>query len=179
MKNWLKHTIVIIKHKYYAFQYCRKFGVVFRGIMHDFSKFHPIEFFESAKYYTEGRSPIPVCKKDKGYSLAWLHHRGHNDHHYEYWIDNLDKGGEPVKMSYDAMLEMIADWLAAGRAYKGKEFTFRDEYDWWIANKDKMKIHPKTSEFIEDILRNFKLGWLGPKGLGKYYKVFKETYYED
>ena len=177
--NIFNHFKTICKHKYYVFYYCRKFGITWRGVTHDLSKFHPIEFWESVKYYTKGKSPIPVCKQDKGYSLAWLHHKGRNDHHYEYWVDNLDKGGEPVMMSYDAMLEMLADWFAAGKAYNGWEFSYRDEYKWWEEHKDKMKIHPYTKEFIEELLISFKRGWLGPRGLGKFYKVFKDKYYED
>ena len=177
MKKAFKHFVRILKHKYWVFHYCRKMGITWRGITHDLSKFHPTEFWESAKYYEEGRSPIPLCKSDKGYSLGWLHHRGHNDHHYEYWVDNLDKGGEPVQMSINATFEMIADWLAAGRTYKGKGFTFMDEYKWWKANCDNMKLHPKTHEMVQDILQWLGYEMVSLRFIGKYKKIFKEEYY--
>ena len=108
MMKIFNHISTILKHKWFVYVYCKEMGITWRGIKHDLSKFHPTEFLESLKYYQKGSSPIPRCKKDKGYSNAWFHHRGHNDHHYEYWVDNLDNGGVSVKMPYDAMLEMEA-----------------------------------------------------------------------
>ena len=74
--------------------------------MHDWSKFHPVEFFESVKYYQGISSPIPFCKLVNGVSYAWQHHKGHNPHHYEYWVDNLD-GGHPTYhlMPYEYVME--------------------------------------------------------------------------
>lgn len=104
-----KHLKTILIHKYWVAKYCFQLGLYWRGLTHDFSKFHPIEFLESVKYYTGTSSPINECKTDKGYSLAWQHHKGHNSHHYEYWIDLLDIGGEPIKMPKDDLKELICD----------------------------------------------------------------------
>lgn len=112
-------------------RYCFHYGLIWRGIKHDFSKFSPIEFFESAKYYNGTHSPIDECKKDKGYSKAWLHHKGRNSHHYEYWQDNFDNGGTPLCMPFNDTLEMLCDYLAAGCAYMGKNFSYAAESDWW------------------------------------------------
>lgn len=153
MNSVLGHIKRILIHKYWVLYYCCKFGIVWRGIKHDLSKFHPIEFFESIKYYSKDSSPIPRCKADKGYSLAWQHHKGHNDHHYEYWVDNLDSGGTPIEMPINCVLEMVADWMAAGKAYKGREFTIEDELIWFDNFKKRNpKIHENTMQFIEEVL---------------------------
>lgn len=153
MNSVLGHIKRILIHKYWVLYYCYKFGIVWRGIKHDLSKFHPIEFFESIKYYSKDSSPIPRCKADKGYSLAWQHHKGHNDHHYEYWVDNLDSGGTPIEMPENCVLEMVADWMAAGKAYKGREFSIEDELIWFDDFKKRNpKIHENTILFIEEVL---------------------------
>lgn len=46
-------------------------------------------------------------------------------------------------------LEMLADFLAAGQAYQGEDFTFHGEYNWWKAQLDRnICIHPQTAKFI-------------------------------
>ena len=125
IKNVLGHTRNIITHKWWVFYYACRLGIPFRGFMHDWSKFSPVEFFESVKYYQGSSSPIPACKEANGYSLAWQHHKGHNPHHYEYWIDNVDNGGTPIKMPYKYVLEMIADYLAAGKRIKRRTSRLR------------------------------------------------------
>ena len=153
MNSMLGHIKRILIHKYWVLYYCCKFGIIWRGLKHDLSKFHPIEFFESIKYYSKDSSPIPRCKADKGYSLAWQHHKGHNDHHYEYWVDNLDSGGTPIEMPINCVLEMVVDWMAAGKAYKGREFSIEDELIWFDNFKKRNpKIHENTMLFIKEVL---------------------------
>ena len=128
IEKFFKHFWMICKHKYWVFYFACKCGIPIRGFFHDFSKFHPTEFFESVKYYTGTKSPIVSCKEDKGYSLAWQHHKGHNPHHYEYWIDNLDNGGTPLIIPFKYCVEMVCDWLAAGKSYQGKNFNYDNEF---------------------------------------------------
>lgn len=144
------HIRNILVHKYWVFYYACKFGIPWRGFMHDWSKFNPTEFFESVKYYQGDKSPIPVCKKENGVSYAWQHHKGHNPHHYEYWTDNYD-GGTPTyhPMPYEYVMEMLADWFAAGRTYKGKDFTVKDEVTWWDNKKHVIALAEPTKDFIE------------------------------
>lgn len=145
--------MLICKHKYWVAYYCFKFGIPFRGIIHDLSKFSPTEFFESVKYFDGTRSPIDVCKEQNGVSYAWMHHKGRNKHHYEYWQDNFDRGGNPVKMPFKYAVEMLCDYLGAGRAYMKNNFSYKAEYDWWkkkISNG--IAMHPETQCFIERCL---------------------------
>ena len=152
-KNIWLHFIKICIHKHYVRKYCWKAGLYWQGIIHDLSKFSPIEFWESVKYYQGNRSPIDACKEDKGYSNAWLHHKGRNPHHYEYWQDNFDKGGEPLLMPCKYAVEMLCDYLGAGHAYYGKSFTYRKEYEWWLNKKKKpLAMHSAIIKFIDKVL---------------------------
>jgi hypothetical protein len=113
------------------------------------SKFSPVEFWESVRYYQGTSSPIDACKKDKGISKAWMHHKGRNSHHYEYWVDNFDQGGEPKQMPYKDAVEMLCDYLGAGRAYMGKSFTYQKEYEWWQKKCEKpLAMNEQTKDFI-------------------------------
>ena len=152
-KNAWLHFKKICKHKYYVGKYCFKMGMYWQGITHDLSKFSPIEFFESVEYYQGDRSPIDKCKEVNGCSKAWQHHKGRNPHHYEYWVDNLDNGGKALIMPKKYAKELIADYLGAGHAYFGKDFTYQKEYDWWLnKRKHPLLMHPAIKDFIGSIL---------------------------
>ena len=142
VKNHLK---TIITHKKYVMTYCFKAGLYSQGILHDLSKFSPIEFFESVKYYQGNRSPIDACKEDIGYSNAWLHHKGRNKHHYEYWQDNFDAGTLHLNMPFKYALEMVCDYLGAGNAYSKENFSLQGELEWW---ENKKKNHIAMSKPI-------------------------------
>ena len=156
-KRFIGHTKTVIKHKFWVWYYMNKCGLKWgwRGLWHDMSKFSPTEFWESVKYYSGTRSPIDACKEENGISMAWMHHKGRNPHHYEYWMDNFDKGGEPKEMPWRYKVEMICDYLAAARAYMGKNFSYVAEYEWWMK---KLKLprsqHENDKKFVSSILRN-------------------------
>ena len=171
MRNIFGHLKTILIHKWWVFYYCYKFGIPLQGITHDLSKFSPTEFLESIKFYQGGKSsPIPAAKKVQGYSLAWQHHKGRNKHHYEYWTDNYDSGTTCIKMPYKYVLELVADYLAAGRTYRGKDFTFVDEYEWWMKCKDCRKIHKDTKQLITKIL--YMLAYR--KDTNEVFKIYKD-----
>lgn len=151
--NSFKHFKKILTHKKYVFFFARKLGIGWQGFWHDMSKFSPVEFWESVKYYQGTSSPIDAAKADMGYSMAWLHHKGHNKHHYEHWQDNFDKGGEPLRMPDKYVKEMICDYLAAGRAYSGKGFDFKSEWAWWLnKTKNPIAMHPSNKLVVETVL---------------------------
>ena len=158
LKNILLHLVKILKHKYWVMYYCCFARLYWQGIVHDLSKFSPTEFLESVRYYNGYVSPIEARKKKWGYSKAWLHHRGRNKHHYEFWTDNYDKGVTTIRMPYEYALEMVCDFLGAGRAYYGKDFTPKKELEYW-ENKKKdspdMKIHPDIKSFMDKMLNIF------------------------
>lgn len=150
ISNLFGHLKTITKHKLYVFKYAVKAGIPWRGFMHDWSKYTPTELIESVKYYQGGkRSPVPVAREAKGYSDAWLHHKGRNRHHFEYWYD-FDKG--PVVMPLKFAIEMICDKLAASKVYEGKNWTNESEIRYWNEKeKDKTYIHPKIKAFVAEV----------------------------
>lgn len=107
----LLHFHMINKHRFFVFRLACRVGIPWRGLVHDLSKYSPTEFWESVKYYTGDHSPITNARNAKGYSEAFLHHKGRNKHHYEYWYDfDVD---QPLMIPYKYVKEIICDNLAA------------------------------------------------------------------
>ena len=90
--KWLNHFKTITHHKKLVMEHCFKVGLYYQGITHDLSKFSPVEFLAGARYFQGNRSPNEAERAAKGYSSAWLHHKGRNKHHLEYWIDYSPEG---------------------------------------------------------------------------------------
>ena len=155
LKNAVKHTILVTKHKWLVFKFCCKLGMPIRGLMHDMSKFSPVEFFESIKYYDGKVTPIEFCKKDKGYSLSWLHHKGRNKHHDSYWVDLSAPQAAPV-IPYKYVIEMLCDKLSACITYNGKDWTNSSEYDYWQIEKTRIILNPKVENFLSAIITEIK-----------------------
>lgn len=156
IKNCCMHLKTILTHKKYVFLLCLKAGIPWQGIVHDLSKFTPIEFFESVKYYTGTRSPIMACKEDIGYSMAWQHHKGINKHHAEWWVDKLYQGGVPIQIPYKYVVEMVCDIIGASKAYNGDNYTSNMPYDYWINKlKDTTLMHKKSQMFVRTILKDY------------------------
>ena len=157
-KKW-EHFKLVMTHKKYVFKYCKQAGIFWRGVKHDLSKLSPIEFNESAKYFTGDRSPIDNCKAANGYSKAWQHHKGRNTHHWEYWVDNLSKGGTPIQMPFLDAVELVCDYLGAGQAYMKDKFSFSAEWNWWQKKKqnERMLMHPQTMIFVDLVLEQLAI----------------------
>lgn len=127
MKAW-RHFCTITKHKLLVMKYCFRIGLYRQGLLHDLSKYSPTEFLRGCKYYQGNRSPNNAELEQTGMSLAWLHHKGRNKHHFEYWIDYAPAseyviGGVPMPRRYVA--EMIMDRICACRVYRGQTIRIR------------------------------------------------------
>ena len=105
------HFRTITHHKRLVMQGCFRVGLYWQGLTHDLSKYSPTEFLNGARYYQGTRSPNAAEREDKGYSEAWMHHKGRNRHHYEYWTDNYDKGTTAIQMPFKYALEMLCDYI--------------------------------------------------------------------
>lgn len=151
LKNVMKHFNLITHHKWIVFKLCCKIGEPWRGLTHDLSKYSPTEFWESAKYYVGNHSPVTEAKKTEGYSKAWLHHKGRNKHHTEYWVDHTAPEPTPI-IPYPYAAEMICDKLAAGMIYEGKKWTKEFELTYWEKEKEKIEVNPKISDFITAVM---------------------------
>lgn len=155
VKRFFGHLGTVLKHKYWVFYYASCLGYPWRGIMHDMSKLSPTEFLESVRYWSGKRSPINTAKETVGISYAWLHHKGRNPHHYEYWVDVV--GGKEVyhKIPFKYVVEMVCDWLSACRTYEGNaENVFGQEYEWWCSKSKHIKINADTKRLIHRLLWN-------------------------
>ena len=145
------HLHTINRHKFKVFVLCIKAGIPWRGLVHDLSKYSPTEFFEGVKYYAGGNySPITNCKRDLGYSPAWLHHFGRNKHHYEYWYDHRAPEKCPIN-PYKYVVEMICDSLAAGMIYQGKNWTNEFQLHYWLKVREDANINPKLDVLLTKI----------------------------
>ncbi len=149
IKKATKHLRTVMRHRRWVRHFCFKAHLYRQGLMHDLSKYSPTEFIESVRYYVGTSSPIDACKEDKGYSVAWLHHKSHNKHHREYWTDNYDKGTTCIKMPWKYALECFCDFLGAGKAYNRNTFTPESEFTWWKSNRLNMKINLDTRMLID------------------------------
>ena len=152
-KKMFGHWNTIRTHRKWVRHYCRLAGIRWRGWKHDLSKYSPTEFFESARFWTGTHSPITEAKKQQGYSLAWLHHRGRNPHHWAYWADNFSEGMTIYDMPKNDFVEMVCDFLAAGRAYSGDAFSYSNEYKWWLHERDHgSRAMPERNKIMLDII---------------------------
>ena len=150
--NALRHFILVVQHKNKVLAHCAKCGILWRGIVHDLSKFTPVEFFESARYYQGNRSPIIACRREVGMSRAWLHHKGVNKHHIEYWLDG-DCDVHPM-MPYKYAVECVCDKLAATKTYNKEGYTPSKAMEHWVRYGQKANGNPRTMEFISTVFRD-------------------------
>ena len=178
-KKLLKHIRTVFEHKKNVARYCFKFGIWWRGIVHDIHKFSWTELYESVKYYTGTSSPIPIAKKENGVSMAWMHHKNHplGKHHYEYWQDNFDTGRKSLIMPFVYNLEALCDYLGACKTY-GKitndEDVYISEFEFWkgVGREKSVAMHEVNKMFIDRCLEEL----VSNKRLNK--KIAKNIYNE-
>ena len=158
MKLLLKHLKTVRTHRKYVRKMCWKLGLYWQGIVHDLSKYSITEL-KMCKYWTGKGSPHQACREAIGYSPSWIHHYHKNKHHYQYWWGEDEEGKIlPIKMPYKYALELIADYLGAGKAYNGNNFSFKDELDWWRNHVKTIKMHDETKAFVTSILSDLANG---------------------
>ncbi len=154
IQNIWYHFRTITKHRHTVITHCFKAGIGFQGLFHDLSKYSPVEFSAGAKHFQGHRSPNEVERELKGYSPAWLHHKGRNKHHFEYWTDYnpTTRIVSPVNMPVRFVVEMFCDRVAASKIYKKEDYADSSPLEYFLNSKGRRSIHPETSEFIESLL---------------------------
>ena len=156
------HLGVVNRHRWKVFCLCCKVGIPWRGLVHDLSKYTPVEFLETARYFDKGKfSPIKKCKEVNGYSMGWIHHKNHNKHHYEYWYDYSAPTPAPI-MPLNYFLEMVCDSLAAGMTYEGKNWNQGYQLEYWNRIKVKAKVHPAIEKLLDKIYLDVSKEGLDP-----------------
>ncbi|MBR2311293.1 MAG: catalase [Oscillospiraceae bacterium] len=153
MKIW-QHFKTITYHRWLVRQGCFKVGLYWQGLTHDLSKYSPTEFLVGARYYQGTCSPNGAERADKGYSEAWMHHKGRNRHHYEYWTDMslVTRNYESVMMPRKYLVEMVMDRRAACIVYQGKNYDKGSALEYLLASREKDLMHPETRRQLEYIL---------------------------
>lgn len=151
----IKHFMTVFRHRRAVIRHCAKAGILRQGIFHDLSKYSPAEFISGAKYWQGNRSPNAREREIFGYSAAWLHHKGRNRHHFEYWTDYnpAKKAVCPVKMPLKYVAEMFCDRVAACKIYRGKDYRDSHSLEYFQNGKSHLSMHPETADFLEKLLK--------------------------
>ena len=154
------HFKTITEHKILVMKHCFRIGLYRQGLMHDLSKYMPAEFLMGCMYYSDGKSsPNNNERKDKSYSEAWMHHKGRNRHHFEYWTDyalHPGRGKYPlqsVQMPRKYVAEMLMDRICASKNYNGKDYTDHDPLAYFERGKRHYLMHPQTEKELHGMLR--------------------------
>lgn len=155
MKKLKGHLKTITMHKLRVMKYCFCVGLYKQGLLHDLSKYSPEELIPGVYFYQGTRSPNAAEREARGYSQAWLHHKGRNKHHYEYWIDftkDVSKGLVGQKMPLNYVIEMMMDRIAASKTYKGSLYTDAAPWEYYLHTSPYMVIDPETRRLLEKLL---------------------------
>lgn len=154
IKAW-EHFKTITKHKIEVMKNCFACGLYKQGILHDLSKYSWTEFSMGAKYYQGNRSPNDAEREAKGYTEAWLHHKGRNKHHLEYWIDySVDKSkgivGMPMPKRY--VIEMFCDRVAACKIYQKENYDKKNPLEYYMKGRAGKLLHEESKKLLEKYL---------------------------
>ncbi len=154
--NVFNHFYTITHHKILVMEGCFKVGLYKQGLLHDLSKYMPSEFFIGIKYFQGNRSPNAAERDEKGYSEAWLHHKGRNRHHFEYYVDlrpsDREKPIHYAPMPTKYIIEMFIDRVAACKVYNKDKFTTQDPLNYYKSGDTAQFLHPYTRKLLEKLL---------------------------
>lgn len=158
-KRFYGHLHTVNTHRREVRRLCFKCGLYKQGLLHDLSKYSFVEFWSGVKYFQGYRSPIDAEKEDKGYSLGWLHHKGRNRHHFEYWMDKdyVNEKDICLPMPLNYLLEAACDKIAASKVYKKDKYTDASPYefikhgkDQWFMGEENSRRHKLLLEYLKD-----------------------------
>lgn len=155
MKAW-QHLKTINHHKILVMKGCFRLGLYKQGLLHDLSKYSPTEFIVGCRYFQGDRSPNNAEREVIGYSSAWLHHKGRNKHHYEYWMDYSgkdDKMIQGMRMPNKYVVEMFVDRIAAGKNYKKDDYTDDSPWEYYKPGKGHYIMHAEVEALLEELLQ--------------------------
>lgn len=169
------HFTTITTHKLEVQRLCFKCGLMKQGLLHDLSKYTPSEFSAGVRFYQGYRSPIDREKEVKGYSFGWLHHKGRNPHHWEFWTDR-DRTTPTLivyPMPFNYVLESVCDKIAASKIYGKEKYHDGYAYDFFLKGLDRKTMHEKTARQIGELLC-----YLKDNGEEKALAYYRELYHK-
>lgn len=147
----IKHFITITKHRHLVIKLGTKCGIFWQVLFHDLSKYSFIEFKTGAKYYQGSASPNSKEIELFGYSKAWLHHKGRNKHHFEYWT-SYDKNTSQLvalEMPLCYVKEMFCDRIAATKIYQKKQYKPEAVLNYYLSKGEDKFLHKNTATLLE------------------------------
>lgn len=156
MSKFFGHLRTVMRHRRLVRKYCFKCGLYRQGLTHDLSKFSKTEFRAGVKYFQGNRSPQAKEREVIGYSAAWLHHKGRNKHHFEYWTDFADGRKVYVEMPARYLAEMICDRVAASKVYLKEKYTDASPLEYFLTKTDRAGMNETTAEKLEYFLTMLK-----------------------
>ena len=150
IQRFVGHLTTITRHRHKVIAHCAKAGILWQGMLHDLSKYSPTEFWPGVRFFDGTHSPTEDERRKYGSSLAWMHHKGRNRHHWEYWTDYSAAHGRymPVPMPKKFLAEMLCDRMAAGKIYKGSAYTDGAPLEYLMNGKLRDSMHPETLELL-------------------------------
>ena len=154
LQRLIGHFKTITRHRHQVIRHCAKAGILWQGLRHDLSKYSPTEFLPGVRYYNGQHSPTEDERRAEGCSRAWMHHKGRNRHHWEYWTDIhlAEKCYKSVPMPKRYLAEMICDRMAASKIYKGQDYTNASPLEYLQHGKTRQAMHPETYAQLEQFL---------------------------
>lgn len=152
--RFFAHLHTIDTHRFLVMKNCFRCGLYRQGLTHDLSKYSPTEFLVSVRYFQGNRSPYMKEKELKGYSLGWLHHKGRNRHHWEYWYDMINGVWQPLEIPYVYVAEMLCDRIAACKVYQKEKYTQHSALQYWNTRNDSKYMHPASAALLESMLKS-------------------------
>lgn len=172
MKNLFGHLRTITHHRRLVRQGCFRVGLYWQGLTHDLSKFSPTEFWTGVRYYQGTRSPNAAEREINGYSMAWMHHKGRNKHHFEYWTDLSLKtrAYAPVEMPARYLAEMVMDRIAACKTYQGAAYTDASPLAYLDRARESSCVNPVTFRQL-----HFLLTMLRDRGEEETFRFIREV----
>lgn len=157
LQNFIGHLTTINRHRHMVMEHCFRVGLYRQGLLHDLSKYTPKEFLAGVKYYQGNQSPNNIQRQEEGYSAAWLHHKGRNKHHLEYWIDySVDRkanGMVGMKMPVNYVVEMFCDRVAASKNYNKEAYTDSAPLEYFMSGKHRYIMHPASFRLLYKLLK--------------------------
>ena len=152
VKAFFQHLHTVNQHRFLVCKLCFKMGLYRQGLTHDLSKYSPSEFWLGVKYYQGDRSPIDAERKDRGYSTAWLHHKGRNRHHWQYWTDFQKGQIVQLEMPIEYIKEMICDRIAACMVYQKEKYHPSSALEFLNKSREQHLMPQKTVAIVREML---------------------------
>lgn len=160
LRKAIAHFKTITHHRHIVCRECFAVGLYWQGLTHDLSKYSPTEFLVGARYYQGTRSPNNAEREAIGLSTSWLHHKGRNRHHYEYWMDYCVRqtggingsGIIACRMPLRYVIEMFMDRIAASKTYNGASYKDTDPLEYYQRGNTGRFLHPDTAKLLESLL---------------------------